>query len=61
MVSMWPACGFVASICLWLKKSFFLSFFSVFLDSGILRDATVALPETIYTAGDTFVFIANVL
>jgi len=54
------ACGFVASICLWLKKSFFLSFFSVLLDTDILRDITVVLLETIHTDGDIFVFVANV-
>lgn len=57
--SMWPAHDSVPSVHLWLKKSFCFIFFSVPLDTGVLKDVTVVLLATIHSAGDTFVFVAN--
>lgn len=54
--------------CLWLcglnlsvVNIFFLYFFSVPLDTGILGYVTVVLLETTHTTGDIFVFNANVV
>lgn len=54
------ACPWLCALCSSVVKEIvFLYFFSVPLDTGILRDVTLVLLVTVHSAGDTIVFVVN--